>query len=386
MPTEYWGRSKNWAVGPGRVSARRHRRSPAGGDLSLLYFHTLAFLNNDAKMRAVFAGVDVACAKNKRLPVAVCQWRERRLVPVPLADLPFVPPAGRGNAAACDLQAVEEFAAEAAEYLRRIQDRLGVQIVRIGIDAPSAPRGNRTPRRAAEAALDNAGIQCFTTPSEEDFLCIRKKVEEHLRTDGGQSNLPHASQLWMQVGFALFRKLGDVAECIEVYPQATVCQLGAGAQHKAKPNAVERQLAAAAHHTGWPSDRIEDPGLEEIGFGPRHDRLDAYLAAWVAALDEADRIAFGTPPDDVIWVPRLSKTAGDSRTEEPRSAKHAAWSEARLGRRRTCPACPKEFAAFPLGWDAHAAYRCSGLRASDPKERKREYKRRFGHLFSRGGP
>lgn len=339
-----------------------------------------------AKITAAFAGVDVACAKNKRLPVVVCRRREGRLVPEPLADLAFAPPVGRGNAAACDPRAVEAFATEAVDYLRRIEDRLGLRIVRIGIDAPSAPRGNATPRRRAEAALDNHGIQCFTTPSEEDFLRIRKKVAEHLRAGGGQSNPPHASQLWMQVGFALFRKLGGVAECIEVYPQATVRRLGVGTEHKFKPAAVERQLAAAAHHTGWPADRTEDPGLEGIAFGPRHDRVDAYLAAWVAALDETDRVAFGTPPHDVIWIPRLSRAAAHSRTEEPRSAKPVARSEARPARRRTCPACSKEFAAFPLGWDGHAAYRCPGLSESNPEDRKREYKRRFGHLFGRGGP
>lgn len=41
----------------------------------------------------------------------------------------------------------------------------------------------------------------------------------------------------------------------------------------------------------------------EIAFGPAHDRLDAYLSAWVTALDEDDRVAFGDAPDDVIWVP-----------------------------------------------------------------------------------
>ena len=35
------------------------------------------------------------------------------------------------------------------------------------------------------------------------------------------------------------------------------------------------------------------------------------------------------------------------------------------------------FKDFPLGWDAHAAYRCSGLMATEPEERKREYKARF---------
>ena len=257
---------------------------------------------------AAFAGIDVAFAKTKRLPIVVCRWRDGRLIPEPLAHLPFTPPRGRGNAATCDPEAVAAFAAETVEYLRRVEADLGVRIVRIGIDAPSAPRRDGTSRRAAEAALDRAGISCFTTPGETDFERIREKVRQHLEAGGGHANLPHANQLWMQVGFALFRELGKVAECVEVYPQATIRQLGAGSIHKFKTGGVESQLAAVARHTGWPRGRTGDPDLDEIAFGPRHDRLDAYLSAWVAALDEADRVAFGTPPDDVIWVPRVTRS------------------------------------------------------------------------------
>jgi len=38
------------------------------------------------------------------------------------------------------------------------------------------------------------------------------------------------------------------------------------------------------------------------GYGPLHDRLDAYLAAWVASVGESEREALGSPPDDVIWI------------------------------------------------------------------------------------
>lgn len=126
------------------------------------------------KMRPAFAGVDVACAKNKRLPVVVCRWREGRPVPEPLARLPFAPPVSRGNAATCDPRAVEGFAAEAAEYLRRIEGRPGVRLVRIGIDAPSAPRRYVMRRRAAETPLGEAGIRYVETPGEADFRALRK--------------------------------------------------------------------------------------------------------------------------------------------------------------------------------------------------------------------
>lgn len=72
------------------------------------------------------------------------------------------------------------------------------------------------------------------------------------------------------------------------------------------------QLAAAARHTGWPNGSADDPTFADIAWAPGHDRLDAYLSAWVAALDEPDRIAYGTPPDDVIWVPRVTTASSAS--------------------------------------------------------------------------
>ena len=34
--------------------------------------------------------------------------------------------------------------------------------------------------------------------------------------------------------------------------------------------------------------------------------LDAYLSAWVASLDQPERMPYGDPPGDVIWVPRVA--------------------------------------------------------------------------------
>jgi hypothetical protein len=42
----------------------------------------------------------------------------------------------------------------------------------------------------------------------------------------------------MLAGFAIFKELAEVAECIEVFPQATVCVTGAGEIHKSQPGAV----------------------------------------------------------------------------------------------------------------------------------------------------
>lgn len=329
-----------------------------------------------------FAGIDVACATGKRLPVVVCCWQEGRLVPHPLARLPFHPPVGRGNSACCDAAVVMQPAQETAEYLRRVEEHLGLTIVRIGIDAPRAPRKPSHGRRPAEVALDAAAIRCFTTPSEQDFRGIIFKVADHLSRGGAVSRLPHANQLWMLVGFGLFSELRHIAECLEVYPQATVQQLGVHAEHKSAVGAAARQLAGAAKHTGWPNNNPADFSWNEIAFGPPHDRLDAYLSAWVAALDESDRIPLGVPPDDVIWVPRTRKNAPFEDCPAPAVTSPQPVPPAH--RARSCPACVKKFKAFPLGWNAHAAHVCPGLQGETPEEREREYKLRFGNLFNGG--
>jgi hypothetical protein len=50
-----------------------------------------------------------------------------------------------------------------------------------------------------------------------------------------------------------------------------------------------------------------------------------------------------------------------------------------------CPAChEKVFQKWSGGWDGHAGWKCSGLsgfESAEPEVRKREFKRRFLHLF-----
>jgi hypothetical protein len=47
-----------------------------------------------------------------------------------------------------------------------------------------------------------------------------------------------------------------------------------------------------------------------------------------------------------------------------------------------CPGCHKMiFKKWPLGWDAHAATICAGIKSGDEKERKAYFKKRFAHLF-----
>lgn len=51
-------------------------------------------------------------------------------------------------------------------------------------------------------------------------------------------------------------------------------------------------------------------------------------------------------------------------------------------RRVWCPACQnKVFVQWPSGWDGHASYACSGMKAKTPEARRAEYQKRFGKLF-----
>jgi hypothetical protein len=343
-------------------------------------------------MTDAFVGIDVAFAKGKRLPVCVCTWQDGRLVPVPLRRLGFGPPVGEGNVVTLDDARVAAFARAAAEYVRQACEELRLTPKRIAIDAPSAACASGARRRAAEVAMDEAGISCFATPSADGFDAIREKVRRHLDAGGPANRLPHGNQLWMLVGFALFRELARVAPCLEVFPQATARVLGTGAVHKSRSGGIDAQLAEAARHTGWPTSDEEWAAFEDTGFGDRHDRLDAYLSAWVAALEEKDRRAFGMPPDDVIWTPLV----GEGRFEIPAARKKVVARSVRQrgereagklagGRVKRCPACETfEFMQWPSGWDAHAAHRCEGLSGGDPETRKREFRRRFGALFGSG--
>jgi len=234
--------------------------------------------------------------------------------------------------------------------------------------------------------MDEAKINCFTTPTANEFEVIFEKVQYHLSRGGPENRIPHANQLWMSVGFRLFSELKKIAPCIEVFPQATARVVGSGQIHKSQAGGVDAQLATIAKHTGWPGSREGETDFYDIAFAPAHDRLDAYLSAWVAALEEPDRVAFGTPPNDVIWTPRISgakhrmplitksRKLKTSQEKKPRAVTAEMV--------RDCPACGQhQFKRWPFGWDAHAAHRCKGLSTEGFDARKSEFKSRFGHLF-----
>ena len=105
------------------------------------------------------------------------------------------------------------------------------------------------------------------------------------------------------IGFELFKVLRSEFECIEVYPQAIVRELGLGKHYKTTSEGHSEQVAALARRMNASVDGLHRQ-LFEIGYGSRHDKLDALMSAWVASLDEENRVALGNPPEDVIWVPR----------------------------------------------------------------------------------
>ena len=255
-------------------------------------------------VQEAYAGIDVAFAKNKRLPVVVTVRSGSGLEPLPLRSASVKPPAGRGNVGTLDNEAVRAFAEQTVAYLTSIESESGVRVVRIAIDAPSGPKAVGAARRLCEIGLDRRRISCITTPSLAEFAMIRQKALSHLASGGAESRIPGANQLWMLIGFELFRRLRRDWECLEVFPQAIATVLGARDIHKSHRNGILRQLAATARHTGWPAVG-GITSLDPICYGSYHDRLDAYLSAWVASLTNRDRTAIGYPPDDVIWVPCL---------------------------------------------------------------------------------
>src|SRR5436305_1703745 len=131
-----------------------------------------------------FAGIDVAFAKNKRLPVVICTLNTGCLEPLPLRSASVKPPVGEGNAHILDDDVVSRFADAAAEYLRRMESEFGIRIRRVAIDAPSDPKLAATTRRQCEVGLDQRRISCITTPSVFEFEAIRRRASDHLASGG----------------------------------------------------------------------------------------------------------------------------------------------------------------------------------------------------------
>lgn len=250
-----------------------------------------------------YAGIDLAFARNKKLPLCVCTKKAGKLIPITLNNGNFpTPPVGRGNAETINKQVVKQFVDEVAFYLEEVQRIAQVSIATVAIDGPRTP-GTKG-RKASELALDEMNIRCFPTPTRSEFERIRGKVRQHLDAGLPLNRLPHGFQLWMLVGFALFEGLSLVYECLEVFPQATAKVLATGKVHKSRAEGLQQQIKALAKRTGWQAAALEKQ-LKVAVTGAPHDRVDAFSCAWIASLYPDQTKACGIPPDDVIWLPEI---------------------------------------------------------------------------------
>ncbi len=221
-------------------------------------------------------------------------------------------PEGPGHAAMLDANAARAYAHGAVTAIRRIARERRLDVRAVAVDAPSDYRRPELALRRSEQALALRGIRFYKTPSEGEFNCMLHACRLRLRRGGTLRECPQAFRLWMRAGFELHRSLRRAGyRCIEIYPQAAVHVLGAAEVHKSKRAGFETQLAAVAEKTGWRSPELE-ARLRRSVPGARHDRLDAFIAAWIAWLHTQGRaVALGEPPEDAIWIPGDAQTAPD---------------------------------------------------------------------------
>jgi hypothetical protein len=253
---------------------------------------------------SVYVGIDVACAIGKRLPICVVS-AGHPLMPLTIPKhLATLLPRGLGNREIAAAIPFQDAARGVVSTIKRIVIEMGWQIGRIALDAPAAPPA--TSSRASENELAHLRLSSFRTPPASAWAGIREQCANHLGSGGSPATLPHANKIWMLFGFELFTRLRvDLrVEVIEVYPFAIVRALLPACEHKTTEKGYRDQLIAVAARTGWEPQRLEDR-LKETVSGSRHDRLDAFMAAWVASLAADRRRAFGNAqqPDDAIWVP-----------------------------------------------------------------------------------
>jgi hypothetical protein len=256
----------------------------------------------------LFVGIDVAFAKKKRLPMCVLRSGANNLEIVPMRKCFRPPPAGKGNAAALDDDIRIHYAAEVRAWLTDLEQEIGGKIRRIAIDAPRCFCSKKQARRAAERKMDELKISVFTTPTKAQFDEIKGRARDHLASGGAESRIPHANQIWMLIGFELFKVLDPQFECIEVYPQATVRILDAGHYRKSSHAGHRSQIIVLSDRLNTSYDELSKQ-VPQVGYGSKHDKLDALMSAWVASLGAHERIPLGDPPNDVIWIPRTRSLA-----------------------------------------------------------------------------
>lgn len=200
----------------------------------------------------VYVGIDLACAKGKRLPVCFVRTEpgstpKSRLTPL-VVNLDRIP-RGKGNREIGSVLPFQDAARCVVHVLKTIADEMRWSIKRIAIDAPAAPSTNGI--RSCERQLKDEGISSFPTPTPEKMDEVVKTCKIHLNEKRPLNRLPHANQIWMFYGFELFKELRNETEweTIEVYPNAIIRKLGC-TKHKSKECGYSEQLTAVAQNLG----------------------------------------------------------------------------------------------------------------------------------------
>ena len=172
-----------------------------------------------------------------------------------------------------DDEAVAEFAESTVRYLREVERAFGVTIRRIAIDAPSEPKPDGAYRRKNELGLAERGIRYIPTPDARPVQGHSRQGAGAFGAGGGEFGLPHANQLWMLAGFALFQRLRREWECLETFPQAIAVTLGAAKIHKSRTEGLLCQLTAAA--------RLPDGRKRYAYPASRTSDLEARMTGWM---------------------------------------------------------------------------------------------------------
>ena len=213
-------------------------------------------------------------------------------------------PRGVGNREITAVAPFQEAALGVAGSINRVAVEMGWHVERAAVDAPAAPPAANS--RASEDELGRLGLSSFRTPAASAWDGIKQKCVEHLGSGGSTATLPHANKIWMLFGFELFSSLRaglrdrghrGISVCyrpgiaIRLRAQVDGAGLSGSARRGRRPHRVETAGSRSQATATVP--------------GSRHDRLDAFMAAWVATLPREQRRAIGDArqPDDAIWVP-----------------------------------------------------------------------------------
>jgi predicted nuclease with RNAse H fold len=250
----------------------------------------------------VFVGIDVACAKLKPLPICVVKAEGAKVIPL---EFRVELPRGPGNIEIAKPDPFRALAKSVTADLEAICRRKGWHIKRLAVDAPAAaPAAGQ--QRFCEEQMSKRKLHSFQTPNAGRWDEIKKSCNQHLKQGGLLSELPYANKIWMLYGFELFFALRSITELqvIEVYPYAIVCELLPGCAHKSTKEGYNSQLSEIALRTGWSTEDLEKQ-LRFTTFGGKHDRLDAFMAAWTASLPPQKLKVYGhrENANDSIWIP-----------------------------------------------------------------------------------